>query len=379
MFYKLLKTSKKSSARSGIINTQHGNISTPFFMPIATRGVVKSLLTEDLKSAGAQIILANTYHLWQRPGLSVMRKAGGLHKFMNWPGPILTDSGGYQVFSLSRKRKMKPNGVEFFSELDGQKYFLTPQKAMEIQKTIGSDIVMSFDECPPYPSTRQYAEDSMKLTTKWATAGFKYFKKNNKSNQQHLFGIVQGSSYLDLRTESVKELIEIEKDFSAKGGPATGWDGYAVGGLAVGEPVQEMYKILEHTNPLLPQDKPRYLMGVGKPEQIVEAVKRGIDMFDCVIPTRNARHGNLYIWKNKDLKGNFYSELRIKQTKYKSSQKKLDPLCNCDTCTKYSLSYLRHLFMIGDSTAQRLATVHNVTFYLELMKIIRNKIKNGKL
>ncbi|MDP2683596.1 MAG: tRNA guanosine(34) transglycosylase Tgt [bacterium] len=379
MFYKLDKKSKKSKARSGILTTQHGKISTPFFMPIATRGVVKSLLPEDIKKAGAQIVLANTYHLWQRPGLKVLVKAGGLHKFMNWPGPILTDSGGYQVFSLSKKRKLKPNGVEFVSEIDGQKYMLTPQKAMEIQKVIGSDIVMSFDECPPYPSTRKYAEDSMKLTTKWAGIGQKYFIKNNQGKKQHLFGIVQGSSYLDLRTQSVKDLIEIEKGFSAKGGPASGWDGYAVGGLAVGEPIEEMYKILEHTVPLLPDNKPRYLMGVGKPEQIVESVKRGIDMFDCVIPTRNARHGFLYVWKNKELNGKFYDEIRIKQAKYTKDIKCLDKLCDCHTCQNHSRSYLRHLFMIGDSVSHRLATIHNLSFYLELMSIIRTRIKNGKL
>ncbi len=367
MFYKLLKKSNKSRARSGILSTYHGKISTPFFMPIATRGVVKSLLPVDVKNAGAQIVLANTYHLWQRPGLEILKKVGGLHKFMNWSGPILTDSGGYQVFSLAKKRKMKQTGVEFISEIDGHKYMLTPQKAMQIQAIIGSDIVMSFDECPPYPSTRQYAETSLNLTTKWAKTGFKYFKKNNQGNKQHLFGIVQGSSYLDLRTESAKELIGL------------GFDGYAVGGLAVGEPIKEMYKILNHTVPLLPEDKPRYLMGVGKPEQIVEAVKRGVDMFDCVIPTRNARHGNLYVWKNKDLKGDFYKEIRIKQSKFKSNINTLDKYCDCLTCRNNSLSYLRHLFMIGDSTGQRMATIHNLSFYFELMNIIRKKIKNGQL
>jgi len=367
MLYKIQKKSRHSKARSGILTTQHGQISAPFFMPIATRGVVKSLLPADIKEAGAQIVLANTYHLWQRPGLSVMAKIGGLHKFMNWSGPILTDSGGYQVFSLSKKRKLKPNGVEFISEIDGQKYMLTPQKAMEIQRVIGSDIVMSLDECPPYPSTRKYVRESLELTTKWARVGYKYFQKNNKSSKQHLFGIVQGSSYLDLRTQSAKDLVSLN------------FDGYAVGGLAVGEPIKEMYKILDHTVPLLPDDKPRYLMGVGKPEQIIESVKRGIDMFDCVIPTRNARHGVMYVWKNKDLKGKFYDEVRIKQAKYTKDIKCPDKLCDCSTCHGYSRAYLRHLFMIGDSAAHRLATIHNLKFYLELMKIIRYKINNGKL
>jgi len=386
MFFKLSKKSSRSAARCGQLTTRHGRIDSPFFMPIATRGVVKSLLPSDLSLIGAQIILANTYHLWQRPGLEVLRKYGGLHKFMNWPGPILTDSGGYQVFSLAKKRKMKPGGVEFISELDGQKYLLTPRKAMAIQGAIGSDIAMSFDECPPYPSSRSYAEKSLALTTRWAKTGLQYFKQHNAKFGQRLFGIVQGSSYLDLRSKSVGDLLAIEKSYSAKGatpgggrGTASGWDGYALGGLAVGEPVEEMYRILDHTVPLLPQDKPHYLMGVGYPEQIVAAVKRGIDMFDCVLPTRNARHGVLYKWRNKELKGKFYTDVRIKQAKYKNSQKALDGKCDCLVCRKFTLAYLRHLFMIGDFTAQRLATIHNLHFYLELMSIIRQQIKNGKL
>ena len=269
MSFKLIKTSKKTKARRGILKTGHGVISTPFFMPIATRGAVKSLLPDDIKSLGGQIILSNTYHLWQRPGLKVLKKAGGLHKYMNWSGPILTDSGGYQVFSLSKRRKLTPKGVEFSSEVDGQRYFLTPQNAIEIQMVIGSDIMMSFDECPPYPSTKKYASDSLELTSRWAKQGQDYFKKKIKfNNKQKLFGIVQGSSFKDLRLRSAKELV------------AMNFDGYAVGGLAVGEPIDVMYEILEYTVPELPENKPRYLMGVGKPEQIVESVRRGVDMFD---------------------------------------------------------------------------------------------------
>ncbi len=368
MSFKLLKKSKKTKARSGILKTGHGEISTPFFMPIATRGAVKSLLPDDIKNLGGQIILSNTYHLWQRPGLSVLKKAKGLHNYMNWDGPILTDSGGYQVFSLSKRRKLTKKGVEFNSELDGQRYFLTPQKALEIQMTIGSDIMMSFDECPPYPSTRKYASDSLELTSRWAKQGKDYFKKKkNPNNKQKLFGIVQGSSFKDLRIQSAKELV------------AMNFDGYAVGGLAVGEPVDIMYKILDYTVPVLPENKPRYLMGVGKPEQIVESVKRGVDMFDCVIPTRHARHGLLYAWSGDKIRGNFYKEIRIKQSKFLSDMKPIDKYCDCYTCKNFSLSYIRHLFMTSDPLSYRLATIHNLNFYLTLMRKIRKAIGNGKL
>lgn len=370
MSFKLIKTSKKTKARSGVLKTRHGEISTPFFMSIATRGAVKSLLPSDIESLGGQIILSNTYHLWQRPGLSVLKKAKGLHKYMNWSGPILTDSGGYQVFSLSKRRKLTSKGVEFNSEVDGQRYFLTPQKAIEIQMIIGSDIMMSFDECPPYPSTRKYASDSLKLTSRWAKQGLEYFNKKSKNKagkKQKLFGIVQGSSYKDLRLRSAKELA------------AMNFDGYAVGGLAVGEPVDAMYEVLEYTIPALPENKPRYLMGVGKPEQIVEAVKLGVDMFDCVIPTRHARHGLLYAWKGNKITGDFYKEIRIKQSKFSADMNPLDKYCDCYTCKNFSLSYLRHLFMTADPLAYRLATIHNLNFYLTLMRKIRKEITNGRL
>jgi queuine tRNA-ribosyltransferase len=395
MFFELLTKSTKSQARRGILKTAHGQIATPFFMPIATRGAVKALTADELKSLGSQIILSNTYHLWQRPGLKVIKKAGGLHKFINWTGPILTDSGGYQVFSLAKNRKILRSGVEFTSDIDGQRHLLTPERAIEIQRILGSDIIMSLDECPPYPSTKKYAKRSLELTTRWASRGKKaYSQQSTGYRKEHLiFGIVQGSTYKDLRLRSVKELVAM--DFSAKGGPAFGWNGYAVGGLAVGEPIDKLYEVLDYTVPALPENKPRYLMGVGKPEQIVEAVKKGIDMFDCVIPTRNARHGMLYVWKSNpralargrlkrglqptQLIGQFYQEFRIKQSKYTSDTKPLDQHCDCYTCKNYSRAYLRHLFMSNDPLALRLATIHNLKFYLELMKFLRIKIQHGKL
>jgi queuine tRNA-ribosyltransferase len=368
----IAKTSKKSSARLGVLRTAHGRIQTPFFMTIATRGAVKTLTADEVKTLGAQIILSNTYHLWQRPGLPVIKKSGGLHGFMNWSGPILTDSGGYQVFSLAQKRKITEKGVAFVSEIDGTKYFLTPEKAVEIQHVLGSDIMMAFDECAPYPCSHDYAEKSLALTTRWAERCKVQNKKANGSGL--LFGIVQGSVYRDLRLKSAKELVALD------------FDGYAVGGLAVGEPVEEMYEVLDYTVPALPSKKPRYLMGVGKPEQIVEAVKRGIDMFDCVIPTRNARHGLLYKYRrnNKKVKivgrqDKFYEEIHIKKSQYARDIKPIDEHCDCYTCTHFSRAYLRHLFASNDPLALRLATLHNVRFYLHLMEMIRLEISRGKL
>lgn len=366
--FTISKKSKKSKARIGLLQTSHGAISTPFFMVIATRGAVKTLSTEEVGKAGSEIILSNTYHMWQRPGLEVIKKAGGLHKFMRWPGPILTDSGGYQVFSLARRRKISDQGVEFVSELDGHKYFLSPEKAIEVQNILGSDIMMSLDECAPYPCSRQYAEKSLALTSRWAARGLAY-KKRKRISKQKLFGIVQGSVYRDLRRRSAKELVSLN------------FDGYALGGLAVGEPVPKMYAVLNWTVPDLPINKPRYLMGVGKPEQIVEAVKRGIDMFDCVIPTRNARHGLLYVWKKRNnITGrSFYRELRIKQSRYVNDQKPLDEHCDCYACQNFSRAYLRHLFMTNETLGLRLATLHNIRFYLHLMELIRTNIAHGKL
>lgn len=379
--YKVIAPSKKSQARLGVLLTAHGLVQTPVFMPIATRGAVKTLTPDEIHATGAQLILSNTYHLWQRPGLPVIKKTGGLHAFMGWSGPVLTDSGGYQVFSLARSRKITERGVQFTSDIDGQKHLLTPEKAMEIQHTLGSDIVMSLDECPPYPSTRAYAERSLALTTRWAKRGqtrnLELGTKNNGSKSKvHgsplLFGIVQGSVYKDLREQSAKELVGL------------GFDGYAIGGLAVGEPTERMYQAIEWVEPLLPENKPRYLMGVGYPEQIIEAVKRGVDMFDCVLPTRNARHGSLFYFKYqssniKDLNSQFYREILIRQARYATDIKPPDPHCDCYTCRYFSRAYLRHLFMSGDPLGQRLATIHNVHFYMALMGLIREHIKKGKL
>ncbi|MFA6525632.1 MAG: tRNA guanosine(34) transglycosylase Tgt [Patescibacteria group bacterium] len=375
--FKLVKQSKNNLARKGILHTAHGDLKTPFFMPIATKASVKALSSEDILELESGIILSNTYHLYLRPGMPVIKKAGGLHKFMNWPGAILTDSGGYQVFSLGSRNnpdknmvKLSKKGVEFRSTYDGSRHMLTPEKVIKIQETIGSDIMMVLDECPAYPATIEKAKESMELTTHWAerskkqhVAGGSLQKAQNKSM---LFGIVQGSSYKDLRIQHANDLKKI------------GFDGYAIGGLAVGEPTEKMYEVLDWVVPELPEDKPRYLMGVGKPEQIYEAVKRGVDMFDCVIPTRNARHGLLYIWRNKNLKGKFYEEIRIKQSKYRLDLKPVDTQCDCATCKNYSRSYLRHLFSAEEPLAYRLATIHNVHFYLELMKVISKDIGGVK-
>lgn len=333
----------------------------PAFMPIATRGAVKNLTPEELKTIGAQIILSNTYHLFQRPGLDILKKFGGLHDFMKWKGPILTDSGGYQVFSLSHKRKITEEGVRFTSEIDGKEIFLTPEKVINIQLAIGSDIIMILDECPPWPCTKEYAEKSLALTLTWAARSKKHFEKKIKNIPKNkrplLFGIVQGSTFSDLRKKSAEELLKI------------GFDGYAIGGVSVGEPTKEKYRIIKTAAKILPQDKPIYVMGFGKPEEIVQATKYGADMFDCVIPTREARHGRIYI-KNKNLK---FKELQITNAKFKLDKKPLDENCDCYTCNNYSRAYINHLFKIKESLAQRLATIHNLHFYLELVKNLQGE------
>lgn len=359
MFY-LFKQSKKSLARLGVLTTISGTIETPFFMPIASRAAVKNVSPEELKKLGAQIILSNTYHLFLRPGTEIIVKAGGLHKFMNWRGPILTDSGGYQVFSLSKNRKIKDLGVEFCSEIDGKHFLLTPEKAIRIQQKLGSDIMMVLDECVPYPCDYKVAERAVRRTTQWAKKSKKEYLKIN--NKQLIFGIIQGSIYPDLREKSAWDLVEI------------GFDGYALGGLLLGESFKKTCQIIQKTLKFLPQDKPRYLMGAGKPEQIVMAVQMGVDMFDCVIPTRNARHGLLYI----EAKYNSYEEIRIANSKYKKDFRPLDKHCSCFTCQNFSRAYLRHLFITNEPLGQRLATLHNLAFYLNLMKRIREEIKKGK-
>ncbi len=380
MTFKILKKDKSSLARLGRIETNHGVIKTPFFMPIATMGAVKTLDPRDLEELDTQIILSNTYHLMLRPGVNLIKRTSGLHKFINWSKPILTDSGGYQVFSLSKSRKIVEKGVEFSSDIDGRKYLLTPEKSIDIQLALGSDIMMCLDECVAYPCKKEYAAEAMERTTRWAERSQKSKipaspagRKNQKSESQALFSIVQGSVYKDLRLESARNLVNLD------------FDGYAIGGLAVGEPRKKMYQVLDYLVPELPENKPRYLMGIGKPEEIIKAVKKGIDMFDCVIPTRNARHGVLYKFKVKSSKlkvrlfsnsENFYEIIRIKNKKYKNNLSPIDPNCHCYTCQNFSRAYLRHLFMVKEPLAQRLATIHNLSFYLEMMKGIRKVIRD---
>jgi len=383
--FKLGKIQNKQ--RIGKLQTKNGVVNTPFFLPIATKGAVKNLSPEELRELGAEIILGNTYHLWLRPGHELVKKSGGLHNFMNWGGPILTDSGGYQVFSLAGRRgkkssvKLSEKGVEFRDPVDGKKHFMTPEKSIEIQLSLGSDIIMALDECPPYPCSREYALRSLERTTRWAERCFSFFhrqikksKKKYKNGRPLLFCIVQGSIYKDLRLESAGQLTGM--DFSAQGGPASGWDGFAIGGVAVGEPREKMKNILEWVLPVLPEEKPRYLMGLGKPEEIVFAVRSGIDMFDCVIPTRNARHGSLFVRKNKkkNLKTrNFYKTINITNKKFKKDFSPVDKDCGCYTCRNFSRAYLRHLFSVGEPLAGRLATVHNLKFYLDMMEILQNR------
>lgn len=372
MTFKLLKKSKKYSARVGMIKTRHGIIKTPCFMPIATCGSVKSIDSIEIKKIGADIILGNTYHLYLRPGDKLIKKLNGLHGFMNWQKPILTDSGGYQVFSLAKMRKITEEGVEFKSHLDGSSHMLTPEKSIAIQQNLGSDIIMVLDECAPYPASKKYIKESLELTTRWAERCKKYFDKTKKleRNKSLLFGIVQGGTYKDLREESARQLIKLN------------FDGYAIGGVSVGEPSEKMLRVIDWTAPFLPENKPRYLMGVGKPEEIVMSVARGIDMFDCVIPTRNARHGTIYKFKTKSEKlkitkkrsSDFYEILHITNEKFKSDKKPIDKNCGCFTCQNYSRAYLRHLFTSGELLALRLASIHNIYFYLELMRRIRNSV-----
>lgn len=354
----MFKLDKQSSnARSGTLKTAHGEIKTPFFMPIATVGAIKGLTTDEIGGSGGQIILSNTYHLHLRPGEDIVEKAGGLHKFMNWNGPILTDSGGFQVFSLSGIRKLTEEGVTFQSHLNGEKIFLTPEKAIEIQMKLGSDIMMVLDECPAADKDRSYVEKSLELTTRWARRCKDFFEQQVVGNKRQLFGIVQGGMHSDLRKKSAKQLIKIS------------FDGYAIGGLSVGEPNEVMYKMLSEVVPELPEDKPRYLMGVGTPQNILEAVERGVDMFDCVLPTRNARHG--YLFTSNGV-------VRIRNKKYKEDFTSLDQNCDCYTCKNFTKAYLRHLFIANEILSIRLNTLHNIAFYLKLMKNIREAIKEDK-
>lgn len=356
MNFKVVNKDSASKARAGLLETAHGTVETPIFMPVGTQGTVKAVPQRILKDEiKAQIILGNTYHLYLRPGTSILEKAGGLHKFMNWNGPILTDSGGFQVYSLSALRKMKSDGVEFRSHLDGSKHFFSPEKVIDIQRSIGSDIMMVLDECTPYPCDYDYAKKSQMLTSEWAVLNKEAFCNSTVKYgyQQYQFGIVQGSTYKDLRERSALDLTNI------------GFDGYAIGGLAVGEPANEMYGIVDFTTDFLPYDKPRYLMGVGRPENILESIERGVDMFDCVMPTRNAR--NAYLFTSSGI-------VSMRNNSYKDDFSPLDRECDCYTCRNFSKAYLRHLFIAKEILAYELASVHNLTFYLNLVKNARKAI-----
>lgn len=355
----LIAQDKNSKARAGWFQTDHGVVETPIFMPVGTQGTVKAVnqnyLEHEIK---AQIVLSNTYHLYLRPGTEILEAAGGLHKFMNWQKPILTDSGGYQVFSLTELRKLKENGVEFRSHLDGSKHFFTPEKVIQIQRSIGSDIMMVLDECAPYPCEYEYAKKSVQLTSNWALLNKNAFMNSEPKygNNQYLFGIMQGSIYKDLRKKSAEDLIELD------------FDSYAIGGLAVGEPAEQMYDLVDYTTDLMPFDRPRYLMGVGRPENILESIARGVDMFDCVMPTRNARNANVFTWNGT---------LSMRNAKYKDDFNPLDENCNCYTCRNYTRAYIRHLFVAEEILALELASIHNLYFYLELVRKAREKIIDG--
>ena len=341
-----------TAARLGKIRTGHGDVQTPIFMPVGTQGTVKALTPETLKDQGAQIILGNTYHLYLRPGHELIGRMGGLHKFMNWPGPILTDSGGYQIFSLGKLRKITEDGATFKSHIDGSSHFLTPEKAVEIQRALGSDIMMVLDECTPYPATAAEAQTSLERTLRWAGR----CREAKREGDGALFGIVQGGMYADLRRRSVDGLVDLD------------FDGYALGGLSVGEPKEMMLATARETTPLLPENSPRYLMGVGTPADIVACVGFGIDMFDCVMPTRSARNGLLFTNGGK---------IVIKHARYREDHEPVDSLCDCYTCRNYSRAYLRHLYMAGEILAMILNTIHNVRFYLHLMERIRGAIADG--
>jgi queuine tRNA-ribosyltransferase len=339
-------------ARRGTVHLKHGDVQTPAFMPVGTYGTVKAMSPLELHDINAHIILGNTFHLWLRPGLEVIAAHGGLHKFMGWNGPILTDSGGFQVWSLGALRKISEEGVKFRSPINGDSCFLTPEESMRIQKVLNSDIVMIFDECTPYPATTKEANDSMQLSLRWARRSKDAHQRGGNDNA--LFGIIQGGMYEELRDVSLNGLTNI------------GFDGYAIGGLSVGEPKEDMLRILAHTAPKMPQDKPRYLMGVGTPEDLVAAVTQGIDMFDCVMPTRNARNGWLFTQ---------YGDVKIKNARYKEDTQPLDADCSCYTCKNFTRAYLHHLHKVGEILSARLNTIHNLHYYQVLMQGMRDAIE----
>ena len=353
--FELLYQDPTSGARLGRLTTAHGVVNTPVFMPVGTRATVKAMSPRELEELNVQIILGNTYHLFLRPGPELIEKAGGLHQFEDWHHPILTDSGGFQVFSLSNLRKMKPDGVEFASHIDGTRFFLGPRESMAIQRALGSDIVMSFDECTPYPCKYEDAAKSLDVTLRWELMS----REQKLKDHQQLFGIVQGSTYRDLRERSAKELVKI------------GFDGYSIGGLSVGESEEMMFECLEWVTPLLPKDKPRYLMGVGTPKQIYEGVRRGVDMFDCVMPTRLARHGSAFVRGGKTIP--------VKAGKYREDFTPVDPGCSCYCCTHFTKAYVRHLMNVNEILGIRLITLHNIHYFMDLTRRIREHIAAGTL
>ena len=353
--YELLHVCKQTGARRGIVHTPHGDIQTPVFMPVGTQATVKPMTTEELKEVGALIILANTYHLFLRPGHELVKEAGGLHKFMHWDRPILTDSGGFQVFSLGALRTISEEGVEFRSHLDGSKQFLSPEKAMEVENALGADIIMAFDECCPYPSTYEYTKKSMERTTRWAK---RCKEAHSRKEDQGLFGIIQGGFYKDLRKQSAEDLIKLD------------FPGYAIGGISVGEPKEEFLDILQYTTPLMPENKPRYLMGVGTPDYLVEAAIAGIDMCDCVIPTRLARHGTAFTSKGK---------IVVRNAIYERDFNPLDDECDCYACRNYTRAYIRHLVKTNEILGIRLLSIHNIKFLTNLMDKVRIEIERDNL
>ncbi|MEW6409710.1 MAG: tRNA guanosine(34) transglycosylase Tgt [Nitrospirota bacterium] len=351
--FEIIKKDTTSNARLGRIVTPHGVINTPAFIPVGTHATVKTVTPEELYEIGVEIILCNTYHLYLRPGHQLIASLGGLHHFMNWNSPILTDSGGFQVFSLGELRKISEEGVTFRSHIDGRTHLFTPEKSIEIQEALGGDIIMALDDCTPYPSTYEYTLNSLRITTEWS----KRCIKAKFRNDQSLFGIVQGGMFPELRRQSAEEISLL------------GFDGYAIGGVSVGEPKEKMFEIINFTAPLLIEDKPRYLMGVGTPEDIAIAVSAGIDLFDCVMPTRNARNGTLFTSNGK---------ISIRNERYAYDSEPLDPACGCYTCRNYSKAYLRHIFMSEEILALRLNTIHNLWYYINILREIRNAIVEGK-
>ena len=353
-WYELKHVCKQSGARYGILHTPHGDVETPMFMPVGTLATVKGIAPEMLKEMGSQVILSNTYHLWLRPGEDIVAKAGGLHKFMNYDGPMLTDRGGFQVFSLGKTRKIKEEGVYFKSIIDGKSLFLSPEKAIDIQNKLGADMIMSLDECAPYPATYDYMKHSVERTIRWAKRG----KEAHHNEKQALFGIVQGGEYPDLREKCAKALVEMD------------FPGYSIGGTSVGEPKDVMYKMVEDAIQWLPEDKPRYLMGVGNPIDLIEAAIRGIDMYDCVLPTRVARHGALMT---------HHGRMNINNEKFKEDFTPIDPECDCYTCRNYTRAYLRHLHKSDELFGKTLLSIHNVRFLLQLSEDIRKAIQEDRL